>query len=490
MRRRTAIPAILSAPWALAQQKTLPVSMIPVTGQGNKYWPRWRGPSGQGLVEGSGYPDTWSDDENVLWKADLPGAGNSSPIVWGDRIFLTTARDSARRSILCLSRRNGELIWEAFAPDAAPEHVNRKNGLASSTPATDGERVYVFLGNQGLMAVDLNGSVVWTRGLGPTGNYHGPVCSPLLTSFRASTPATDGERVYVFLGNQGLMAVDLNGSVVWTRGLGPTGNYHGPVCSPLLYKEMVILYLDQRRTKRDGKPTPGFVAAFDRKSGETVWWTERQETVGWGTPVAIRAGDRDEIIVHGQYRVYSYDPATGKELWSCGGPTSEVIPTPVAGQVIPTPVAGHGLLFCSSGRAGPTLAIRPGGSGDVTDTHVAWRTSRGSPFIPSPLLYGDYLYTVNDMVSVATCFEARTGKTMWQQRLGRVMRESFSVSPVAVEGKIFLTNDAGETFVLKAGPEFQLLHVNRLSDQTLASPALVDGRWYIRTSRQLLAIGV
>ena len=427
MRRRTAIPAILSAPWALAQQKTLPVSMIPVTGEGSRYWPRWRGPSGQGLVEGSGYPDTWSDDENVLWKSDLPGAGNSSPIVWGDRIFLTTARDSARRSILCLSRRNGELIWEASAPDAVPEHVNRKNGLASSTPATDGERVYAFLGNQGLMAVDLNGSVVWTRGLGPTGNYH------------------------------------------------------GPVCSPLLYKGMVILYLDQRRTKRDGKPTPGFVAAFDRKSGETVWWTERQETVGWGTPVAIRAGDRDEIIVHSQYRVYSYDPATGKELWRCGGPTSEVIPTPVA---------GHGLLFCSSGRAGPTLAIRPGGSGDVTDTHVAWRTSRGSPFIPSPLLYGDYLYTVNDMVSVATCFEAKTGKTMWQQRLGRVMRESFSVSPVAVEGKIFLTNDAGETFVIKAGPEFQLLHVNRLSDQTLASPALVDGRWYIRTSRQLLAIGV
>ena len=427
MRRRAAIPVILSTPWALAQQRTLRVSMIPVTGEGSKYWPRWRGPSGQGLVEGSGYADTWSDNENVLWKAHLPGAGNSSPVVWGDHIFLTTAHDAARRSILSLSRRNGELMWESFAPDAAPEHASRKNGLASSTPATDGERVYAFLGNQGLMAVDLIGNVVWTRDVGPMGNYH------------------------------------------------------GPACSPLLYKEMVILFLDQRRSRRDGRGAPGFVAAFDRKSGETVWWTKRQETVGWGTPVAIRAGDRDEIIVHSQYRVYSYDPATGKELWRCGGPTSEVTPTPVA---------GHGLLFCSSGRAGPTLAIRPGGSGDVTDTHVAWRTTRGSPLIPSPLLYGDYLYIVNDMVSIATCFEARTGKTVWQQRIGHAMREGFSASPVAVEGKIFFTNDAGETFVLKAGPEFQLLHVNRLNEQTLASPALVDGHWYIRTSQQLLAIGI
>jgi outer membrane protein assembly factor BamB len=146
-------------------------------------------------------------------------------------------------------------------------------------------------------------------------------------------------------------------------------------------------------------------------------------------------------------------------------------------------------VFCSSGRAGPTLAIRPGGSGDVTDTHVAWRTTRGSPFIPSPLLVGDYLYIVNDMASIATCFEARSGRTVWQQRLGEVMKEAFSASPVGVDGKVFFTNDLGETFVLRAGPEFDLLRVNAFGERTLASPALVDGTWYWRTASRLLAVG-
>jgi outer membrane protein assembly factor BamB len=157
--------------------------------------------------------------------------------------------------------------------------------------------------------------------------------------------------------------------------------------------------------------------------------------------------------------------------------------------VIPTPVVGHGMVFCSSGRAGPTLAIRPGGKGDVTQTHVAWQSPRGSPFVPSPLLYGDYLYLVNDMASIATAFKAATGEVMWQGRLGVATREGFSASPVGVDGKVFFTNDDGETFVLKAGPTFDLLHVNRLDAPVLASPALVDKRWYFRTDRELLAIG-
>jgi outer membrane protein assembly factor BamB len=418
MQRRAAIPLILSAPWALAQQKDIPVSIIPVTGEGSKYWPRWRGPSGQGLVEGSGYPDKWSDTQNVLWKVALPGSGNSSPIVWRDRIFLTASDSSGKRSILCLHRENGKLLWQTTAPDSPAEHVHRKNGLASATPVTDGERVYSFLGSQGLIAVDFSGKIVWKRDLEVGGNYH------------------------------------------------------GPAGSPLLYRDMVILSPDQN--------AGAFVAAFDRHTGKTVWWNKRSESVGWGTPVAIHAGERDEIIVHGQYRVYSYEPSTGKELWTCNGPTMEVVPTPVA---------GHGLIFCSSGRAGPTLAIRPGGSGDVSDTHVAWRTTRGSPFIPSPLLYGDQLYIVNDMASIGTCFQAKTGETVWQQRLGDAVREGFSASPIGVDGKVYFTNDMGETFVLKAGPEFELLHVNKLNERMLASPALVDGRWYIRTSGHLMAVG-
>jgi outer membrane protein assembly factor BamB len=147
------------------------------------------------------------------------------------------------------------------------------------------------------------------------------------------------------------------------------------------------------------------------------------------------------------------------------------------------------MVFCSSGRAGPTLAIRPGGRGDVTGSHLVWSSPRGSPFVPSPILYGDYLYMVNDMASIVTCLEAMTGRTVWQGRLGAAQREGFSASPVALDGKIFFTNDDGETFVLRAGPQFELLHVNRIGEPTLASPALVDGRWYIRTDRNLLAVG-
>lgn len=410
----------LARPVATPPQPMM-VAMIGADGEGVKYWPRWRGPTGQGLAVGSGYPDRWSDTENVVWKTELPGSGNSSPIVWDDRVFLTTAYDNgARRSILSLRRSDGELLWETFAPDATPERANKKNGYASGTPSTDGERVYAYLGNHGLLAVDFEGKQVWHQEFGEMNAFHG------------------------------------------TAG------------SPLLYRDRVIIYQDLRGEDNS------FVAAFDKRTGKRLWRTTRKEQVGWGSPVAITVGNRDEIIVSSQGTVYAYHPDTGKVLWTCSGNLYEVTPTPVA---------GHGLLFASSGRAGPTLAIRPGGSGDVTDTHVVWQSPRGSPFIPSPLLYGEQLYLVNDMTSVATSFDAKTGKVMWQGRLGQVQRESFSASPVGVDGKVFFTNDMGETFVLRAGPEFELLHVNQLNARTLASPALVDGRWYFRTDRHLLAIG-
>lgn len=395
------------------------VHMIAVEGEGAKYWSRWRGPSGQGLVAGSGYPDKWSATENVLWKKPVPGSGNSSPVVWGDRIFLTTAYDGGSRlSVLALKRSDGAQLWESFAPAGRGEFTHRKNGNASATPITDGERVYVSFGSRGLFAFDMNGKLVWRQDLGPIDNYWG------------------------------------------TAG------------SPLLYKDRIILYQDQR--------SGSFVVAFDARTGKQVWRTNRNASVGWGTPVAIRVGGRDEIIVHSQDRVMAYNPDTGREIWHCNGNLYEVIPTPVV---------GHGMLFCSSGRAGPTLAIRPGGQGDVTKSHLVWSSPRGSPFVPSPILYGEYLYMVNDMASVVTCFEAATGRAMWQGRLGVAQREGFSASPVAFDGRVFFTNDDGETFVLRAGPKFELLHVNRIGERTLASPALVDGRWFIRTERSLVAIG-
>ncbi len=397
------------------------VAMIPVEGDGAKYWPKWRGPSGQGLAAGSGYVDTWSDTENVKWKTKLDTPGNGSPIVWANRIFLTTAStDGARRGIAAFDRATGRKLWETYAPDTNAERINPKNGYASSTPTTDGRLVYAYLGPQGVMAVDVAGKLAW----------HAPV--------------------------------------------GTIQGNHGTAGSPLLYKDRVIIYQDQ--PVGEG----GFIAAFDAKTGARRWWKPREEKIGWGTPIAIRAGDRDEIIVSSMRAVYAYNPDTGDVLWKVGGNLVEVIPTPVV---------GHGFVYASSGRSGPTLAIRPGGAGDVTATHVAWKEVKGSPFVPSPLLYGDELYMVNDMASIVTAYDAKSGTVLWQGRVGDAAREGFSASPVGVDGKVFFTNDMGETFVLKAGKTFELLRVNRMNELMLASPAMVDGTWYFRTHGHLMAVG-
>jgi outer membrane protein assembly factor BamB len=400
----------------VAQQAN--VQMVAVEGEGARYWPVWRGPSGQGIAAGA-YPDSWSATENVVWKKPVAGRGNSSPVVWGDRIFLTTAHEYGRRvSLLAFRRSDGTQLWEAFAPDGRTGRAHQKNGHASATPSTDGKLIYAFFGSRGLAAFDFNGKLVWHQDLGDVDNYH------------------------------------------------------GSAGSPLLYRDRIVLYQDF-----DGG---SFVAAFEASTGKQLWRTPRRASVGWGTPVAVRVGTRDEIVVSSQAAVTAYDPDTGRELWVCDGNSFEVIPTPVV---------GHGLVFAASGRVGPTLAIRPGGRGNVTRTHLAWTSPKGSPFVPSPIIVGDELYTVNDMASIVTSFEAASGKVLWQGRLGVAQREGFSASPIAMGGKIFFTNDQGETFVLRAGPTFELLHTNRIGESTLASPALVDGRWYIRTDRNLFAIG-
>lgn len=395
------------------------VRMITIEGEGANYWPGWRGPSAQGYVKGSGYPDTWSSTENVLWRVSVPGEGNSSPIVWRDRIFLTTSRSGGRKlSLLSFNRGDGKLLWETAIPQNGVERGHDKNGHASATPVTDGKLVYASFGTHGLYAFDFDGKIVW----------------------QSKMPKLD--------------------------------NYHGSAGSPVLYQNTVILYQDHQGQS--------FVAGFHRQTGKVIWRTERDARTGWGTPVVIRAGRRDELIVSSQNRVTAYDPATGVEIWFVTGNKFEVIPTPVV---------GHDLVFASSGRAGPTIAIRPGGLGDVTDTRVVWTSPKGAPFVPSAIIVDEQLYTINDMQAVVTSFEATTGKVLFQGRLGRAPKEGFSASPVTVDGKIFFTNDEGETFVLKAGPEFELLHVNRLGSRTLASPALVDGRWYFRTRNELICIG-
>jgi outer membrane protein assembly factor BamB len=405
-----------------ASQVAGDVRMITVTGEGAKYWSRWRGPSGQGLATPGKYANFWSPSRNIKWRVAVPGAGNSSPIVWADRIYLTTAQNNgAKLSLLAFSRADGKLLWESVVPQQGIEHVHQKNGHASATPVTDGQMIYASFGRHGLVGFDLTGKIVWHRKFGPIDNYH------------------------------------------------------GPAGSPVLYKDRVFLYQDH-----DGSAAQkAFVAAFDARTGNTLWETARSQTVGWGTPVVISSGTRDELVVNSQRNVTAYDPANGRELWTVRGMTFEVIPTPVVGE---------GLVFASSGRAGPTYAIRPGGSGDVTGTHVAWSTPKGSPFVPSGVVFDGLLYLVNDMQSILTVYEAKTGTLVYQGRLGVAQREGFSASPVVVNNELFFTNDEGETFVVKAGREFSLLHTNSLGERTLASPALVDGVWYWRTAGHLVAI--
>jgi outer membrane protein assembly factor BamB len=400
------------------------VALISVEGEGATYWPRWRGPSGQGYVAGTNYVDTWSSTTNVKWKVAVPGRGHSSPIVWRNHVFLTSEHeDGLRLTMMAFNRADGKLLWETAIPTAGVvEHVYRKNSRASATPTTDGRLVY--------------------------------------TSF----------------GTHGLAAFDFNGKLVWHQKLGELRNYHGSAGSPVLYRDRLFIYQDHGGSDSIGS----FVAAFDAKTGAVIWKKDRAARVGWGTPVIITTGARDELIVNSQRQVDAYDPASGTELWSARGMSMEVIPTPVV---------GHGLVFCSSGRQGPTLAIRPGGSGDVTDTHVAWSSPKGSPFVPSAIVHGELLYMINDIQSILTVVEAKTGETVYQARLGEPIKEGFSSSPVAVGDKLFFTNDQGQTFVVQAGREFRLLHTNELKAQVLASPALVDGTWYWRTDRELLAIG-
>jgi outer membrane protein assembly factor BamB len=403
------------------------VSMIVPGGEAMKYWSRWRGPSGQGLVDGTGYPDTWSDTQNVIWKVTVSGRGHSSPIIWGDRLFLTTADpDGTKRSVLCYRRSDGKLLWETAVPSAPAEKLYAKNSYASASVSTDGERVYAYFGNAGMVALDFSGKQLW----------------------------------HVSFGTITL--------------------YHGPGGSPLLYRDRLILFQEQRLMDRSITTDPGFIVAIEKTTGRELWRQKRDPQPGWGTPIAVQVGDHVEIIVSSSRRIDAYDPETGKLVWFCTGNMMEVIPTPAV---------AHGMIYACSGRAGPTIAVRPGGSGDVTATQVVWTTPKGSPFVPSPLVLGDYLYTVNDMASIVTCHNAKTGEVHGQLRVGEVVREGFSASPVAVGGRIYATNDQGETFVLSPAPDFKLLHVNRLGEQTLASPALVDGRWYFRTQSHLICIG-
>ncbi len=414
-------------------------------------WPSFRGPGATGVLDSArGAPVSWDIEasRNVAWRTVIPGLGHSSPIVWGDRIFVTTAvssdptksvfqyplaGDLDRRTdlakqqfkIYCLDKRTGKIIWEKVAAEMAPRVARHPhNSYASATPATDGKRVVAFFGSEGLYAFDLDGSPLWKQDVGVL--------------------------------DQG--AFDLP-DYQW-----------GSASSPIIYKNLVIVQCDQQKGS--------FLAAFDAATGKPVWRTPREALPSWATPTVYEGVDRAELVTNGAEYFRGYDPVTGKELWRIKG-TSMIS--------VPTPFAAHGLIYLASGYyrfIQPIVALKPGATGDVPSGRMAWRTEKGAPYLPTPIVYGDYFYAFNHR-GILTVYNARTGDRIYEQRLAP---GAFSSSPVAAAGRLYAASEDGDVYVVKAGPTFELLASNKMGEVVMATPALADGMLIVRGLNHLFGI--
>jgi outer membrane protein assembly factor BamB len=419
-----------------------------------EHWPQFRGPDARGVANHSNLPDHWSATENIAWKTDVPGRGWSSPIVWGDRVFLTTAVNSGE-----LETPQKGLYFGGNRPEPRAVQLDYK-----------------------VLCLDLlSGNKLWERSV-----HQGPANSPihLKNSFASETPVTDGQRVYAYFGNQGLYCLDREGNLVWSRRFAPraTRNGWGTAASPVLHGDAIYAVNDNEEES--------FLIALDKKTGQQIWRVERDEKSNWATPFVWKNNLRTEIVTPGTGKTRSYG-LDGQLLWEFGGMSS---------HTIPTPLAAHGLLFVTSGYINtltrPLFAIRPGATGDLTlqqdqtaSEYIAWCQKKAGPYNPSPIVYGDYLYVLYDRGMIA-CFHARTGEEVYGLRRIGLAAKAFTSSPWAYGGKLFCLNEDGITFVLRAGDKFELLHTNELADDDmcLATPAIVGDRLLIRTSVRVYCV--
>lgn len=400
-------------------------------------WPQFRGPGSTGVAEGATLPDSWSTTQNVTWKTTIPGHGWSSPIAWGDRIFLTSVIP----------------VGETEAP---------KKGLylQGERPAPTIEHRFM------LYAIDFTtGRIVWEREVHrgvPAQARH------LKNSYASETPATDGQRVYAAFGNVGIFAFDFSGKPVWSKAIDPkaTRNGWGTASSPVVH--------DGRLYYVNDNEVAASLTAIDAASGKTIWTVDRKAVTNWSTPFVWRNPMRTEIVLNGTDAVRSYD-LDGKELWTR---------SPMSTHVIPTPFSALGLLFVSSGYVGdsvrPVYAIKPGGE-------VAWSLPQGGTYNVSPIVYGDYFYTLFDR-GFFTCHDARTGKEIYTKVRLDPAASGFTASPWAYNGKLFALSEDGTTYVIQAGPEFKVIGRNVLDEFTMASPAIHRDSVFIRTATTLYRI--
>jgi outer membrane protein assembly factor BamB len=418
------------------------------------HWPRFRGPGARGIADGANLPDTWSATENVVWKTDLPGRGWSSPIVWGDRIVVTTcintgASEEPKKGlyfggnrteppktehqwkVICLDLATGSRRWERTVHQGVPEKsIHIKNSYASETPVTDGEHIYAHFGNIGLYCLTMDGDPVWSKDF----------------------PAQEMRHSW------------------------------GTAASPVLHRDRLYIVNDNDEQS--------LLTALDKHSGNEIWRLERDEKSNWATPFVWENELRTEIITPGTGRTRSYS-LDGELLYEFGG---------ASGITIATPYAAHGLLYVSSGyimdRNKPVWALHPGAAGDITvteesspDEAIAWLQKQAAPYNPTTIVYGDQLYVLLDRGLVAS-YNAFTGEEIYdRQRLPR--GQAFTASPWAADGKLYFLNEYGTTFVVKAGPEFELLQTNPLAedDMCMATPAIVGEKLLLRTAARLYCIG-
>jgi outer membrane protein assembly factor BamB len=414
-------------------------------------WPQFRGPGSNGVAEDARLPDRWSESQSVKWKTAIPGAGWSSPVVAAGKIFLTAAisaeqkeppkkglyfggnrgkpGDEHRWLVYAVDFASGKIAWQREVHRGVPGAARHlKNTYASETPATDGERVYFYFGSAGVFCFDVNGKEIWRKRVDAIETRYG--------WGTAASPVLDGGRLYIVNDNE----------------------------------------------------SDSYLAALDKLTGAEIWRVKRDEKSNWATPFVWKSGGRTEIVTPGTGRVRSYD-TDGKLLWEFGGMSS---------IVIPTPFTRHGLLYIASGYVGdqvrPVFAVRPGASGDISlkpgETHngyVAWRLPQGGPYNPSPLVYGDYYYTLYDR-GFFTCHDARTGREIYDKVRIDPAAAAFTASPWAYNGKIFAASEDGDTFVIQAGGEYKLLGKNTLDGMIMATPAIAEGSLILRTAAHLYRI--
>ena len=420
-------------------------------------WPSFRGAQAMGVAQGYKTPALWSVEKsrNIKWRTPIPGLGHSSPVIWGDKLFVTTAvKEGAeaalkvglygniesvnegvphRWELLCLDKSNGKVVWRTAAHEGIPTMKRHpKSSQASSTPATDGERIACIFGSEGLFCFSVEGKLLWRKSLG---------------------------------------AMDSGFYVV------PSAQW-GFASSPVIHDGRVIVQCDVQ--------TNSFLAAFDVRDGREMWRTPRVEVPTWSTPtVALRDG-RAQVIVNGYKHIGGYDLASGKEIWKLRG----------GGDIpVPTPVVADDLIFITNahGRMAPIYAIKLGAAGDISlaenqtnSQHIAWSMPRRGNYMQTPIVVGDYLYCCND-AGVLACYKAKTGENLYTERLGPG-GSGFSASAVAADGKIYFTSELGTIFVVKAGPKFEVLANNEMGETCMATPAISEGVLFFRTRHQIVAI--